>query len=48
MDGSVEVSGSPVKPKIPLVISIGLILGLMLGVVIALVRNSLLREQENK
>ncbi|WP_460152110.1 LPS O-antigen chain length determinant protein WzzB [Pseudomonas sp. S2_B07] len=48
MDGSVEVSGSPVKPKIPVVISIGLILGLMLGVVIALIRNSLLREQDNK
>ncbi|MDR6917746.1 chain length determinant protein (polysaccharide antigen chain regulator) [Pseudomonas sp. 3296] len=48
MDGSVEVSGSPVKPKIPLVISIGLILGLMLGVVIALIRSSLLRGQDNK
>lgn len=48
MDGDVEVSASPVKPKIPLVISIGLVLGLMLGVMIALIRNSLLREQDKK
>lgn len=48
MDGSVEVSGSPVKPKIPLIILVGLILGLMSGVVIALIRHSLLRDQDNK
>ncbi|VVO36862.1 LPS O-antigen chain length determinant protein WzzB [Pseudomonas fluorescens] len=42
MDGAVEASGSPVKPKIVLIILAGLVLGLMLGVVIALIQNSLL------
>jgi chain length determinant protein (polysaccharide antigen chain regulator) len=48
MDGAVEVSGSPVKPKIPLIILAGLIFGLMSGVVIALIRNSLLENERIK
>lgn len=40
MDGAVEESGSPVKPKKALVILGGLVLGLMLGIVAAFIRNS--------
>ena len=42
MDGAVVAYDSPVKPKIALIILAGLVLGLMLGVVVALIRNSLL------
>ncbi|AUM68962.1 LPS O-antigen chain length determinant protein WzzB [Pseudomonas fluorescens] len=45
MDGGVEASGSPVKPKFMLVVLIGLVLGLMLGVVTALIRNSFSKDE---
>ncbi|MHA3737414.1 LPS O-antigen chain length determinant protein WzzB [Pseudomonas sp. Eth.TT006] len=47
MDGDVEVSGEPVKPRTVLIILGGLILGTMLGVVFALLRNALLTNRKN-
>lgn len=46
MDGAVEVSGSPVKPKITAIILGGLIMGLILGVIVALIRSSLYSNEE--
>jgi len=46
-DGVVEVSGSPVKPKVAFVLSIGFIFGLMLGVVAALIRDLVLNKKIN-
>lgn len=41
-DGVVEISGTPIKPKTALILSTGFILGLMLGAVIALIRDAVL------
>ncbi|MNG38729.1 cryptic autophosphorylating protein tyrosine kinase Etk [compost metagenome] len=37
-DGAVEVPDRPIKPKKPLVVALGVVLGGMLGVFIALIR----------
>jgi chain length determinant protein (polysaccharide antigen chain regulator) len=42
MDGDVEISGEPVKPKTALIVLGGLIVGIMLGIIVALLRNALL------
>ncbi|AHL32968.1 chain-length determining protein [Pseudomonas brassicacearum] len=44
-DGSVEVPGSPIKPKKVLIVGLGLFAGLVLGVFVALVCFVLLRSQ---
>lgn len=47
MDGGIEVSGEPVKPKTAMIILGGLIVGIMLGIVVALLRNALLVNRKN-
>ncbi|MCU1772404.1 LPS O-antigen chain length determinant protein WzzB [Pseudomonas sp. 13B_3.2_Bac1] len=42
MDGDVELSGEPVKPKTALIVLGGLIVGIMLGIIVVLLRNALL------
>jgi len=46
MDGVVESSSSPVKPKFTLLILVGAVFGLILGVLIVLIRGSFLYNEE--